>query len=241
MIKKYLAICVCLIIVIDVLGQTRSKSAKQRRPVKQPLEVVEAYRVCNEFQQVLAENFDFERAFEATFTKDPARRREVAIAEAEHGDGDLSQVDNDTVVGIYKSAAQLLILMLPLMFADGDDAKPELFPPPFEAMFERKPPNDPQQLPAYAAQLKRDVRVFHAHVEKVAETNSSVAKNIQAYRAHLLTPVEPPNRVVKPMTGYVKGRVLRPDEKYYQIDDCAVIREGGQMRLIGYIFLKMRG
>jgi hypothetical protein len=238
--KKWFAICVCLIVVVGVLGQTRSKSAKQPRPVKQPPEVVEAYRLCNDFQRLLAENFDFERAFEATFTKDPARRREVAIAEAEHGDGDLSQVDTDTVVGIYKSAAQLLILMLPLMFAEGVDAKAELFPPPFEAMFERKPPNDPQQLPAYAAELKRAIPAFRAHVEKVADKNSSVAKNIQEYKAHLLKPVEPPNRVVKPMTGYSKGRVLRPDEKYYQIDDCAVIREGGQMRLIGYTFLKMR-
>ena len=42
------------------------------------------------------------------------------------------------------------------------------------------------------------------------------------------------------MTGYSRGRVLRPDEEYYQIDDCAVIREGDQMRLIGYTLLKMR-
>lgn len=238
--KKYLAICVCLIVVLSVLGQTRSKSAKKPRPVKQPPEVIEAYRVCNEFQQTLAQNLDFERAFEATFTKDPARRREVAIAEAEHGDGDLSKVDNDTVVGIYKGAAQLVVLMLPLMFADGDDAKAELFPPPFEAMFERKPPNDPQQLPAFAAELKRDTLAFRAHVEKLAERNSLVAKKIQEYKAHLLKPVEPPNRVVKPMTGHSKGRVLRQDEEYYQIGDCAVIREGGQMRLIGYIFLRMR-
>ena len=238
--KKFLAICVCLIVVVDVWGQTRSKSAKRPRQVKQPPEVIEAYRVCNEFQQTLAENFDFERAFEATFTKDPARRREVAIAEAEHGDGDLSQVDNDTVVGIYKGAAQLLILLLPLMFADGEDAKAELFPPPFDAMFERKPPNDPQQLPGYAAELKRAIPAFRAHVEKLAEKNSSVAKNIQEYKAHLLKPVEPPNRVVKPMTGYSKGRVLRRDEEYYQIDDCALIREHGKMRMIGYTFLKMR-
>jgi hypothetical protein len=240
MIKKWVAICICLIVVVDVLGQTRSKSAKQRRPVKQPPEVVEAYRVCNEFQQTLAESFDFERAFEATFTKDPARRREVAIAEGEHGDGDLLEVDTDTVLGIYKNQAQLLILLIPLLFAGGDDVKAELFPPPFEAMMDRKPPNDPQQLQAYAVQLKREIPAFRAHVEMVAEKNSSVAKNIQEYKAHLLKPVEPPNRVIKPMTGYSKGHVLRRDEKYYQIDDCSVIREGGQMRLIGYIFLKMR-
>jgi hypothetical protein len=126
-----------------------------------------------------------------------------------------------------------------MMFAV-DDNKAELFPPPFEAMFERKPPNDPLELPAYAAQLKRDIPLFRAHVEKLAEKNSSLAKNIQEYKAHLLKPVEPPNRVVKPMTGYSKGHVLRPNEQYYQIDDCVVIREGGQMRLVGYIFLKMR-
>jgi hypothetical protein len=234
MIRIYLLICVCLFAVADVVGQTRTK------PVKQPPEVIEAYRVCNEFQRLLAENFDFERAFEATFTKDPARQREVAIAEGEHGDGDLSQVDTDTVVGIYKSQAQLLILLLPMLFAGAEDDKAELFPPPFEAMLEGKPPNDPLQLQAYAAQLKRYIPPFRTHVEKVKERNSSVAKNIQAYHAHLSKPVEPPNRVVKPMTGYSKGRVLRPDEKYYQIDDCALIREGGQMRLIGYTFLRMR-
>jgi hypothetical protein len=107
-------------------------------------------------------------------------------------------------------------------------------------MFARKPPNDPQQLQTYVAQLKRDIPDFRAHVEKVQEQNSSVAKNIQAYKEHLLKPVEPPNRVVKPMIGYSKGSVLRPGEEYYQIGDCAVIREDGKMRLIGYTFLRMR-
>lgn len=234
MIKKYLAICVCLFAAADVLAQSSAK------PVKQRPEVIEAYRVCNEFQRLLAEDFDFDRAFEGTFTKDPIRRREIAIVDAEHGDGDLSKVDTDTVVGIYKSQAQLLILMLLLTFADVEDAKAKLFPPPFDAMVERKPPNDPQQLQAYAAQLKRDLPEFRPQVEKMREQHPSVAKNIQEYKAHLLKPVEPPNRIVKPMTGYSKGRVLRPKEEYYQIDDCAVIREDGKMRLIGYTFLKLR-
>ena len=234
MIKIQLLICVLLFAVSNVLAQSPAK------PVKQPPEVIEAYRVCNEFQRLVAETFDFDRAFEATFTKDLGRRREIAIAEGEHGEGDLSRVDTDTVVGIYKDQAQLLILLLPMLFSGGDENKAELFPPPFEAMFKQKPPNDPLQLPAYAAQLKRDIPAFRAHVQKVAERNSSVAKNIQEYKKHLLKPVEPPSQVVKPMTGYSKGRVLRPDEQYYQIDDCAVIREGGQMRLIGYTFLKLR-
>ena len=145
------------------------------------------------------------------------------------------------MVGIYKGAAQLLILMMPLMFADGDNTKPDCFRLRSKRCSNGSLRTIRKQHPAYADRLKRDIPVFRAHVEKVAEKNSSVAKNIQAYRAHLLTPVKPPNRVVKPMTGYSKGRVLRPAEKYYQIDDCAVIREDGQMRLIGYIFLKMRG
>jgi hypothetical protein len=239
MIKKYLAVCVCLIIVVDVLGQARSKSATQRRPVKQLPEVVEAYRVCNEFQQVLAENFDFERAFEATFTKDPARRREVAIAEGEHGDGDLSQVDTATLVDIYKGQAQALILVLPLLFAYGEN-EAELFPPPFKAMFEQKPPNNSQKLQAYSIQLKREVMELRAHVEKLAAGNPAVSKNLEEYKKHLLKPLEPPNRIVEPMTAYSKGNVLRREKPYYQIDDCAVIREDGKMRIIGYIFFRMR-
>ena len=236
--KKYLAICVCLFVVGAVLGQSRSKPRKQSRPAKQPPEVLEAYQVCQEFQRVLAENLDFDRAFEATFVKDPARQREVAIAEGEHGEGDLSQVDTAILVDIYKSQAQGLILMLPLMFAYGEP-EAEVFPPSIQAMFEEKPPNDPAKLQTYSAQIKRDVTELRAHVEKLAARNPGVAKNLEAYKKHLLTPLEMPNRIVESMTAYSKGRVLRLDEKYYQIDDCAVIREDGKMKLIGYIFLKM--
>lgn len=232
--KELLILIVCLTSAVsDVSGQSRSKR------VKQPHEVIEAYRVCSEFQRLLAENFDFDRAFEATFVKDPARRREVAIAEADHGDGDLAQVDTATVVDIYKAQSQLLILVFPLLFVDREDAQTELFPPRFESTIKRKPPNDPQ-LQAYAAQLKRDVTDFRAHVEKLATTNTAVANNVAEYKKFLLKPLVPPSRVVKPLTAYSRGRVLRLDEKYYQIEDCAVIREGGKMRLIGYTFIKLR-
>ena len=237
--KKYLAISVCLFVVAAVLGQSRSKPRKPSRPVKQPSEVLEAYQVCEEFQRVLAEKLDFDRAFEATFVKDPARRREVAIAEGEHGDGDLSQVDTATLVDIYKSQAQAIILMLPLMFAYGEP-EAERFPPSIQAMFEQKPPNDPDKLQTYSAQIKRGVTELRAHVEKLVARNPGVARNLEEYKKHLSKPLEMPNRIVEPMTAYSKGRVLRLDEEYYQIDDCAVIREDAKMKLIGYIFLKMR-
>jgi hypothetical protein len=233
MIKRLLLICVCVFAVADALAQSPAKQ------VKQPGEVIEAYRVCSEFQRILAENLDFDRAFEATFVKDPARRREVAIAEGEHGNGDLSQVDTATIVAIFKTQAQGLILMLPLLFADGQED--ELFPPSMKAAFDVKPPDDPQKLQAYAAELQRHVIELRAHVEKLAAGNPTVAKNREEYKKHLLKVLEPPNRVVKPLTAYSKGKVLLLHEKYYQIDDCAVIREDGHMKLVGYIFLRMRG
>jgi hypothetical protein len=235
--KKWFTICVCLVIFADVLGQSRSKTAKQPRRVKQTPEVLEAYRVCGEFQRLLAENFDFDRAFESTFTKDPARRREVAIAEGENGDGDLAQVDTGTLIRIYKNRAQLLILLLPLAFGE---PQVDLAQTRIDEIFKRKRPEDPQKFQEYAAQLNRDVAAFRAYVEELAQANPNGAEQIRKYKEHLSKPLVLPNRVVKPMTAYSHGRVLRANEEYYQIDDCAVIREDGQMRLIGYTFLKMR-
>jgi hypothetical protein len=39
----------------------------------------------------MAEDLDFDRAFEATFTKSPTRRREIAIAEGEFGNIDMAR------------------------------------------------------------------------------------------------------------------------------------------------------
>ncbi|HET7113423.1 MAG TPA: hypothetical protein VFI57_07255 [Pyrinomonadaceae bacterium] len=237
--KKFLAFCLSLVAVSTVLGQSRSRPAKQSRPVKQTREVIQAYRVCSEFQHLLADNLDFDRSFEATFTKDPKRRRELAIAESEFGDVDLSQVDDATLIGIYKNQTQILLLMLPLMYSDEDKAV--LFPPPVDGIFDRlKATREAKDVQAYAAQLNRDVAEFRAHVERLAASNRSVAAGIRQFKEHLLKPLQPPNRVVKPMTAYSKGRVLPVDAEYYQIEDYAVIREAGQMRIVGAVFFRVR-
>jgi hypothetical protein len=38
------------------------------------------------------------------------------------------------------------------------------------------------------------------------------------------------------LTAYSRGRVLGLKEQYYQIGDYAVIRENGQMRIVGIRF-----
>jgi hypothetical protein len=237
MIEKCLAICLCFVALVSVLGQRRSKPAKPA--VKQPREVVEAYAVCSEFQRLLSQDLDFDRAFEATFTKDPARRRELAIADSELGAADLSQVDDATLIGIYKDQTQALLLMLPLLYSDEDKAV--LFPPALDAMFDRlKATRDAQGIHAYAAQLKRDVAEFRAHVEKLTGSNAAVAEGFRQFKEHLAKPLTPPNRVVKPLTAYSKGKVLPLDAEYYQVDDYAVIREAGQMKIVGAVFFKVR-
>ncbi|HEU4933884.1 MAG TPA: hypothetical protein VFT48_17490, partial [Pyrinomonadaceae bacterium] len=81
--------------------------------VRQRNEVIEAYRVCNRFQTLMAENLDFDRAFEATFTTNAARRREIAITEGEFDGDKLANVDTATLVDAFKSRMQLLFLMMP--------------------------------------------------------------------------------------------------------------------------------
>jgi hypothetical protein len=211
--------------VADVLGQSSAK------PVQQPPEVVEAYRMCNEFQRLLADDLDFDRAFEATFTKDPAKRRAIAIAEGEFGDVDISNVDDATLLGIYKTQAQFIILLVPMVPASGDN-KPIVFPPKIEEMFKR--PKQPQTLQTYLAQLKQDLAVFRAHFDKLAASNDLVAEKIRDLKKGLKETVTPPNHVVKPLTAYSHGHVLPLDAEYYQIGNYSVIREAGQMKLIRF-------
>lgn len=203
---------------------------------QQPKEVVEAHRVVRRFQQLMAENLDFERAFEATFTTNAARRREIAIAEGEFGDADLSSVDDATLIDAFKARMQILYLMLPLA-SPTDNAEEELFfPPAIKATLERKPPQGVKDFRAYALQLKADATAFRAHLDELASRYSRVAERVRKFKADLAREITPPDRVVQPLTAYSRGRVLGLDEEYYQIGDYAVIREGKGMKIIGIRF-----
>lgn len=227
-------ICVAVVLLsVTALGQSTS----QKR-VKQPREVVEAYRVCAEFQRLLAEDLDFDRAFEATFTKDAARRREIAIADDELGDIDYTPIADATLLSIYKDQNQLFFLLMPLLDSKDELGKAILFPPGIDHIFERikQRPKDLKEIQAYAEQLHRDIVAFRVHVNELAAKYPSVAEGIRKFKESLAQKPEPPNTIVKPLTAYSKGKVLGLDEKYYQIDSFAVIREGAEMRIIGVRF-----
>ena len=229
-------ICLALMFVVSVVVVD---VAAQSKRVKQPREVIEAYQVCSEFRHLLAEDLDFSRAFEATFVTNPTQRRQIAISEIEIEGIDLSQVDDATLLGLYKDQTQLLLLSLPMLLVE-DQPKEELFPPQFEATFKRPRPQDPQQLQSFASQLKRDLADFRTHFDKLAANNRSMAEAVRELKKLLSQQSDPPAHVVKPLTAYSKGRVLSPSAKYYDIDDCMVVREAGRMRLIGFVFLKFR-
>lgn len=204
--------------------------------VRQPRDVVEAYQVCQQFQRLMADTLDFDHAFEATFTRNAARRREIAIYEGEFGSLDFSRVDNATLIDAFKSRMQILYLMLPLASPDNKEEEELFFPPAMKEIFERKPPSAVEDFPAYAVQLKRDATEFRAHLNQLASEYPAVSKRITEFKNELLKKIDPPQRIVKPLTAYSRGRVLGLHEEYYQIGDYAVIREGRQMRIIGIRF-----
>ena len=208
----------------------------QAQKNRQPPEVIAAYQVCSRFQQLLAQDLDFDRAFEATFTTDPTRRRRIAISEGEFGEVDLAKIDDATLVSAYKSRMQIIYLMLPLASPDSNEQEHEFFPPPIKAIFERKGPDTPDGFPAFAAQLQRDATDLRAHLNQLAARDPLVAERIRQFKSDLSKTEPPPSHAVKPLTAYSKGNVLPLSQEYYQIGDYAVIRERGQMKIIGIRF-----
>ncbi len=231
-------ICLLFSLVLAAVASTHGQSASKH--VKQPREVVEAYRVCSEFQRLFAEDLDFGRAFEATFTKDPARRRAMAIAESELGsEVDFTQVDDATLISIYKDQVQLLYLLV-LMAGTADEiGRSAILPPSIEAVFDRvrARPQNARDVQLYAVQLSRDAIDVRAHLDQLVARYPPFAFVVKKFKENLSKQLKPPDSyAVKPLTSYSKGRVLAFKEEYYQIDDYAVIRENGEMRIIGIRF-----
>jgi hypothetical protein len=206
--------------------------------VKQPREVVEAFRVCERFERLLGENLDFDRAYESTFTKNVARRRAIAIADGEFGNLDLTGIDDVTLIDAYKSRMQIFYLMLPLASPDSTEQELLFFPPDIKQIFDRKPPSAAQEFRSYGAQLKRDVANLRAHLEQLATLHPEVAERISKFKAESLSvKLRPPKySVVKPPHDSGRGEVLGKDEAHYEINGYTVIREDGQMRIVGIRF-----
>jgi len=110
------------------------------------------------------------------------------------------------------------------------------FPPKFKEALKREPPAAASEFASYAAQLKRDVSEFRAHLDQLAQRYPNVAERFREFKRDFAKRVEPPAQQVKPLTSYSRGRVLGLKEEYYQIGEFAVIREGREMRIIGIRF-----
>ena len=221
-------------IITALLVLVLTQSVFSQQGVTQPPEVVDAYAVCERFQKIMSVNLDFDRAFEATFTKDPKRRREIAIAEGEFGI-DVTSVDDASLISAFKSRMQIFFLMLTLAGPKGDEDE-LFFPKRVRRVIDRKPSADPKRFRAYSGQLKRDAAYFRAHVERLALTHRSVAERVRTFKQDISKQIAPPVHVVQPLTAYSRGHVLELDEPYYQINEFAVIREGKEMRIIGIRF-----
>src|ERR1041384_4304358 len=218
-------ICACLIVFSCVdagYSQTRARQHKG---------VIEAFRVCNRFKTLLAEDLDFDRAFEATFVRNAARRRAIAITEGEFDGEKLASVDTATLVDAFKSRMQLLFLMMPLFSPETDEVAATFFPPKFKEALKREPPEAANEFASYAGQLRRDVAGFRAHLDPLAQRDPNVAERIREFKRDFGKRIDPPAQQVKPLTAYSRGRVLGLKEEYYQIGEYAVIREGRGVRI----------
>jgi hypothetical protein len=226
--------------LILILGMLEMTAAQQKKPraTKSTNTGVEAYRVCHEFQKVLADKIDFNAAFDATFTPNVQRQRAIAIKDGEFGDIDLSKVEDSTLINAYKSRMQIVYLMLPLLSPANDEEEALFFPPEIKQVFDRKPPSDPAEFATYSAQLESDARSFRAHLDSLVEREPSVAERVRNFKKDLVSEGISPNAQLnlKPIRYSGGGDVLHNGESYYQIEGYTVVREGTRMRIVGIRF-----
>lgn len=225
------------LVAVVLTGSLFDQSSTQT--VKQPQEVIEAYQVAQRFQDVFSETLDFDRAFEATFTKNVSRRREIAIAEGDYGDLDLAGVDTATLVSAYKSKMQIAYLFLLLLGGETKQEQAAFFPEVIGEIFDRKPPKTPERFNEYAVQLKQDALEVRKHIDRLTKEYPKIAEALRQFK--LSSKLElPTNYVVKPLTAYSKGHVLGVKEQYYRVGSSySVIGENGEMRIIGIRLLNL--
>jgi hypothetical protein len=223
---------VCLLAAVCGAGTAMGQK------VRQAPEVVKAYQVCEHFQRLLAQDLDFSKAYEATFTKNIARRRKVAIRDGEFSGVDLDTVSDSLLINAYKQRMQLFYLMLVLAGPDNNDQERSFFPPNIKQILDRKPAADPKQFGSYVSQLEQDVRTFKEHLDHLARENANVATRIQKFKTEVASgPFDPPkDYLVKPQVNTDESRGLSKGEKYYAIEGYSVIREGVDMKIVSIRF-----
>ncbi len=228
-------IILCLVGAVALLSSADGLVLPQQ--VKQTPEVIEAYRVCASFVQLLSENLDFDRAYEATFTRNPARRRAIAIADGEFGDLDFAKIDDVLLIKAYKMRMQIFYLIL-VLAGPSDTEAALFFPPDIKEILQRKSPTDTREFPAYVSQLERDAARFRAHLDRLTAKYPVVAERVRSFRAEgLSAKVQPPNsHKIEPQFGYLHSDVLNKDEPYYEIDSFIVARDQDKMRIVGIRF-----
>jgi len=233
---KQLNVALCVAIVwAGILNMDVSAASLQ---VKQSSEVIEAYRLCETFEHVLGENLDFDRAFEATFPRNKALRRAIAIAGGEFSDHDLASVDDELIINAYKRRMELFYLVLILAGPSAEEA-PIFFPPEIKDMLQHQVPVDPRGFRNFVLQLDQDVARFRAHIDRLGARYPAVADRIREFKSGLLAAkFQPPgDRKIEPIIGYYRSDVLRKDEPYYEIGSYTIIKEDGRMRIIGIRFI----
>jgi hypothetical protein len=227
-----LSICILL-----TWGSMPARALPAMSQVRQPKEVVEAYAVCETFEHLLGENLDFDRAYEATFTRNPAQRRAIAIVDGEFGHLDYDRISDALLIKGYKLRMQIFYLTL-VLSSPSDQESPVFFPPEIKEILKRPDPKSEREFGSYVAQLETDASRFRNHLARLAAKGPAVSKRLtdfkSAARSARFTP--PTDHKIEPVTGYYRSQVLGNKQPYYEIAGYHVARDQSEMRIIGIRF-----
>jgi hypothetical protein len=125
---------------------------------------------------------------------------------------------------------QMVFYTLLLIDPDKSDAS---LPDRIKEIHSRGRPNTPEDFRLFTEILKDDVLELRRYLDR----DPAAAERMRSFKRALAKPlVMPKNSIVKPLTSYSRGRVLRQKEEYYQIGAYSVIREGSEMKIIGARF-----